>query len=165
VWARAGESPHSGTAHEWNDPDGIRDSLGSAMNTIASSTAVVSGHCAVALGLEHARTIAQHGWTRADIRNYLWMHSGNPFHKIPRRHRYGKVYNRNLPKWYKRGPDDRIPLVESPDRIHLFVIGGDAGRFSAFIPGWGHMSTPVIRPVHDGDVGSAEICADGLCKL
>ncbi|MEM9139991.1 MAG: hypothetical protein AAGB15_09180, partial [Pseudomonadota bacterium] len=71
----------------------------------------------------------------------------------------------NLPKWYKRGPDDRIPIVEGPERIHMFVIGGDAGRFSAFIPGWGHMSTPVIRPVEDGAIGSADDCADGLCKL
>lgn len=165
VFAMAAEAPHSVTDHQSNDPEGILDTMCSAMSTIASNTAVLSGHCAVALGLEHARTIASHGWTRADIRNYLWMHAGNPFRALSRDHRYGKVYNRNLPKWYKRGPDDRIPIVESPDRIHLFVVGGDAGRFSAFIPGWGHMSTPVIRPIDDTAVGSAEDCADGLCKL
>ena len=69
-------------------------------------------------------TIAKHGWTRHDIRNYLWMHAGNRFDAISRDHRYGKVYNRNLPKWYKREPDSRIPIVPSPDHIHLFVIGG-----------------------------------------
>jgi hypothetical protein len=92
---------------------------------------------AVVLGLEHARTIASCGWTRNDIKSYLWLNSGNRFDAISRSHRYGKVYNRNLPKWYKREPDSRIPIVESADRIHLFVIGGHAGRFSAFIPGWG----------------------------
>jgi hypothetical protein len=57
------------------------------------------------------------------------------------------VYNRSLPRWYRRGDDDRIPIVPSPDHIHLFVIGGAAGRFSAFIPGWGHMSSPVLRGI------------------
>ena len=165
VFVMAAEAPHSVTDHQCNDPEGILDTICSAMSTVASNTAVLSGHCALALGLEHARTIAKYGWTRNDIKSYLWMHSGNAFRAISRDHRYGKVYNRNLPKWYKRGPDDRIPLVESPERIHVFVVGGDAGRFSAFIPGWGHMSTPVVRPVNDAAIGTADDCADGLCKL
>jgi hypothetical protein len=55
--------------------------------------------------------------------------------------------------------------VESPDRIHLFVIGGHAGRFSAFIPGWGHMSTPVLQPIVEARPVSVGHCADGMCKL
>jgi hypothetical protein len=165
VFAIAAEAPHSVTDHQCNDPEGILDTIVASMSTVASNTAVLSGHCTLALGLEHARTIAKHGWTRHDVRSYLHLHAGVPFRAISRDHRYGQVYNRNLPKWYKRGPDDRIPIVENPDRIHLFVVGGDAGRFSAFIPGWGHMSTPVIRPVDDAAIGAAADCADGLCKL
>lgn len=165
VFAIAAEAPHSVTDHQCNDPEGILDTMCSAMSTIASNTAVLSGHCTVTLGLEHARTIAKHGWSRADVKNYLWMHSGNTFSAHSRDHRYGKVYNRNLPKWYKREPDSRIPIVESPDRIHLFVIGGDAGRFSAFIPGWGHMNNPVLRAIDDADIATAADCADGLCAL
>src|SRR5262249_5564805 len=105
------------------------------------------------------------GWTRNDIKSYLWLNSGNRFDSLSRGHRYGKVYNRNLPKWYKREPDSRIPIVESPERIHLFVVGGHAGRFSAFIPGWGHMSTPVLRPIDLSARASDGECADGMCKL
>jgi hypothetical protein len=92
------------------------------------------------------------------------MHSGNRFDAIARDHRYGEVYNRNLPKWYKRDPDSRIPIVESPDRIHLFVIGGHAGRFSAFIPGWGHMNTPVLRPITETTAIAEDKCGS-VCKL
>ncbi|MEM1372184.1 MAG: hypothetical protein AAGG72_08175 [Pseudomonadota bacterium] len=165
VFAIAAEAPHSVTDHLCNDPEGILDTMCSAMSTIASNTSVLSGHCTVALGLEHARTIAKHGWTRNDIKSYLCMHAGNRFAAHSRGDRYGKIYNRNLPKWYKRDPDSWIPIVETPERIHLFVIGGDAGRFSAFIPGWGHMSTPVLRPV-DANTQRPELdCADGACKL
>src|SRR5262249_14373921 len=108
-WGSLTREVHSVTDHHCNDPEGILDTMCSAMSTIASNTAVPSGHCAIALGLEHGRTIAKHGWTRTDIKSYLWLNSGNRFDAHSRGHRYGKVYNRNLPKWYKREPDSRIP--------------------------------------------------------
>ena len=165
VFVIAAESPHSVTDHLCNDPEGILDTMCSAMSNIASNTSVLNGHCAVALGLEHAKTISKYGWTRNDIKNYLFMHSGNKFVKHSRNDKYGKVYNRNLPKWYKRDPESWIPIIESPERIHLFIIGGDAGRFSAFIPGWGHMSNPVLKPIDDSNQLSDKNCDDGLCEV
>jgi len=165
VFVIAAEAPHSVTDHVSTDPQGILDAMCSAMSTIASNNAVLSGHCAVVLGLEHAETVAKHGWTRHDVRNYLWMHHGNRFYDLARGHRYGQVYNRNLPKWYRRDPESRIPIVPSPDHIHLFVMGGEAGRFSAFIPGWGHMSTPVLRAIDGRAVASKATCAGGTCVL
>jgi len=49
--------------------------------------------------------------------------------------------------------DSDIPIVPSPDNIHLFVIGSTAGRFSSFIPGWGHYNSPVLRSI-DGAMAS-----------
>jgi hypothetical protein len=164
VFVIAAEPPHSVTNHVANDPRGILDSVCSAMSTYAHNNSVSQGHCAVVIGPEHAATIAREGWKRADIRNYLWMYSGNRFREIAFDHRYGKVYNRNLPVWYRRDPDERIPIVPSPEHIHLFVIGGEAGRFSAFIPGWGHMSSPVLREIESGRSAAAR-CVDGTCQL
>ena len=164
VFVIAAEPPHSVTNHVADDPEGILDSICSAMSTIAHNNAVSSGHCAVAIGPEHARTIAGKGWTRHDVRSYLHMNSGNLFRKLAFDHRYGRIYNRNLPRWYRRDPDAHIPIVPSPDHIHLFVIGGAAGRFSAFIPGWGHMSSPVLRTVEGGG-NAAPVCVDGTCYL
>jgi hypothetical protein len=164
VFLLAAEPPHSVTNHVANDPEGILDSICSAMSTIAHNNAVSSGHCAVVLGPEHARTIAKAGWKRHDIRFYLWTWARIRFGDIAFNHRYGKVYNRNLPAWYKRDLEARIPVVPSPDNIHLFVAGGEAGRFSAFIPGWGHMTSPVLRPV-DGAQASGPDCVDGACAV
>ena len=160
----AAEPPHSVTNHVADDPEGILDSICSAMSTIANNNAVSSGHCAVVIGPEHARTIAGRGWTRHDVRNYLHMHAWNLFGELAFDHRYGRIYNRNLPRWYRRELESRTPIVPSPDHIHLFVIGGAAGRFSAFIPGWGHMSSPVLRSI-DGSGNAAPICVDGTCYL
>jgi len=169
VFVIAAEPTHSVVNHVADDPQGILDSMVSAMSTFAHNNAVMAGHCTVVIGLEHAITIAKHGWKRADIRNYLWSNAKIRFGDIAFDHRYGKVYNRNLPVWYKRDLESRIPIVPSADNIHLFVMGGEAGRFSAFIPGWGSMSSPVLREIdRPGVKGSAKrepICVDGTCYL
>ncbi len=165
VFVIAAEPPHSVTNHVADDAEGVLDSVVSAMSTIAHNNAVSSGSCAVVIGPEHAATIAGTGWSRNDVRSYLWMNTRNTFGEISFQHRYGKVYNRNLPRWYKREPDARIPIVPSPDNIHLFVAGGEAGRFSAFIPGWGHMTNPVLRAVDGREPQGGVVCQDGSCLL
>ncbi len=165
VFCIATEAPHSVTNHVANDPEGILDSIASAMSTIAHNNAVSSGSCAVVLGPEHARTIAARQWTRRDVRRYLWSNTTVTFADISFGGRYGKIYNRNLPKWYRREPDARIPVVPSPEDIHLFVAGGAAGRFSAFLPGWGHMTAPVLRAIDGRAPVAAASCTDGTCEL
>ena len=73
-------------------------------------------------------------------------------------------------EWYygqghKRVLDGRPPIVPSPDHIHLFVAGGEAGRFSAFIPGWGHMSNPVLRGIDGAAPLKGPACVDGTCHV
>jgi hypothetical protein len=165
VFAIAAEAPHSVTNHIADDPEGILDSVCSAMSTIAHNNAVMGGSCAVIIGPEHAATIATHNWTRNDVRSYLWMNTKNTFADISFGHRYGKVYNRNLPRWYKRELQARIPIVPSPNDLHLFVAGGDAGRFSAFIPGWGHISTPVLRAIDGKLPEGGPVCQDETCRI
>ena len=164
VFCIAAEGPHSVTNHVANDPQGILDSIASAMSTIAHNNAVSSGSCAVVIGPEHAATIAAKRWTRQDVRRYLWSATANTFDDISFGGRYGKIYNRNLPRWYKREPGARIPIVPSANDIHLFVAGGEAGRFSAFLPGWGHMTSPVLRAI-DGRLPATGECVDGTCAL
>ncbi|MGH7046075.1 MAG: hypothetical protein ACREE2_06760 [Stellaceae bacterium] len=166
VFVLAAEPPHSVTNHVANDARGILDSISSAMSTIANNNAVSSGHCAVIIGPEHARTIAGNGWSRHDVKSYLHMNSYNLFSALTFDERYGRIYNRNLPRWYRRDQQSQIPIVPGPDHIHLFVVGGAAGRFSAFIPGWGHMSAPVLRSIEDGAMPARPpICVDGTCYL
>jgi hypothetical protein len=47
----------------------------------------------------------------------------------------------------------------------VFVIGGAAGRFSAFIPGWGHMTAPVLRSIEGNGTNRAPVCVDDTCYL
>src|SRR6516165_7679388 len=168
VFVLAAEPPHSVTNHVANDPEGILDSICSAMSTIANNNAVSSGHCAVVIGPEHARTIAGKGWTRHDVRSYLALHAYNLFSELTFNERYGRIYNRNLPKWYKREPEARIPIAPSADNVHLFVVGGIPVRFSPFIPAGVQISSPllpILKSATPSGFRKAPICVDGTCYL
>ena len=93
------------------------------------------------------------------------MYAGNAFAALSFGHRYGTIYNKNLPKWYRRTPESRIPIVERAEDIHLFVAGGAAGRFSAFIPGWGNITVPVLRAIGAASAAPLAACSDGTCAL
>ena len=93
--------------------------------TIARSGAVIAsdGHAGLTdtllvIGPEHARTIAGDGWSKADVREFLWRETralvgGEPVAKF-----------------------------REPRNLHLVVAGGPAGRFSAWIPGWPFPGAP-----------------------
>ena len=87
-------------------------------------------HYALVLAGEHMRTIAQDGWSKADIRRFVFEHTQNSHAHLKRTHRMAGVPL----------PDDGTrmrPLVESSDDILVLAAGGRAGAFSAYIPGWG----------------------------
>ena len=102
------------------------------------------------------------GGPQARHSKYLHMNAYNLFHELTFDHRYGKIHNRNLPRWYKRELNSRIPIVPSPDHIHLFVIGGSAGQFPPSFPAGGicrrrcyAASRAADRPVLSASTGRA----------
>jgi hypothetical protein len=93
--------------------------------TIARSGAVIAsdGHAGLTdtllvMGPEHARTIAEDGWSKADVREFLWTET-------------------------RAGVDGAlVPKFRAPEHLHLVVAGGPAGRFSAWLPGWPFPGSP-----------------------
>ena len=134
------------------------------MSTIAHNNAVSSGSCAVVIGPEHATTIAAKNWTRSDVRRYLWMNTTNTYDDISFGGRYGRIYNRNLPRWYRRESGARIPIVPTQTTSICSSLV-HSRTLSAFLPGWGHMTAPVLRAVDGGEPESGVACRDGTCEL
>ncbi|HEX9409581.1 MAG TPA: hypothetical protein VGA23_08020 [Methylomirabilota bacterium] len=103
------------------------------LSTIARSGIVIAsdahaglGDTVLVIGPEHARTIAGDGWSKPDVRQFLWEEM---------RVRVG---------------GQMVAKLREPGNIRLVVAGGTAGRFSAWIPGWpfpGSPSTMVIKPI------------------
>jgi hypothetical protein len=110
-----------------NTAEGVLTTLADDMR--ASGNAGQPQYVVVLAG-EHMRTIAEDGWTKAMIREFLFAHTQNSHAHLKRTHQIAGALQ----------PDDETrmrPLVESPDDILVVAAGGRAGAFSCYIPGWG----------------------------
>jgi hypothetical protein len=93
--------------------------------TIARSGAVIAsdGHAGLTdtllvIAPEHARTIAEDGWSKADVREFLWTETR------------------------ARVDGALVAKFRAPEHLHVVVAGGPAGRFSAWLPGWPFPGSP-----------------------
>jgi len=101
-------------------------------------------YCVVLAG-EHMRTIAAEGWSKADIRKFIYENSTNTVAHFKRTGRYPGAVK----------PEDESAmrsLVLVPEDILVVAAGGRAGSFSCYIPGWGSRtsSEAVTVVIKDG---------------
>jgi hypothetical protein len=128
VTVMAAEAPHQFYNQLSNNAEGVLTTLCDDMRI--SGGVMGQPQYALILAGEHMRTISQDGWSKADIRQFIFEHTRNSHAHLKRTHRMA-----GAPL-----PDDEArmrPLVESPDDILVVAAGGRAGAFSAYIPGWG----------------------------
>jgi hypothetical protein len=96
------------------------------------------GDTVLVIGPEHAAAIAADGWTKADVRAFLYERLQKPVRELVP----GRDGGEGLPEHVLRKFADPereetlIPKFRDPDNIKIVVAGGTAGRFSAVVPGW-----------------------------
>ena len=87
----------------------------------------------VVLGPEHAAEIAEAGFGRRDVREYIFEHARVPLGQLKDRGHWGA---RSWPEEFEgQGDDFGVPLVTGPDKLLLVVAGGD-GRHTSWFPPW-----------------------------
>lgn len=154
----AAEAPHSVTDHLSSDPVGILTSIADALSNLGSNNMHLMGQAFVVISPEHARTIAASEWDKRLVKQFLFENTRRKFGDLTFQGRYGKVYNRHWPPSIDRDdPDAWVPMAESPDDIFVIVAGGDAGRFSLAIPGWGKLGTRAVTRVLPDYVNVCEL--------
>jgi hypothetical protein len=113
--------------------------------TLAPSLGVIANHkmthwgdTLLVFSPEHARVVAGDGWSKADVRRFLWERLRRPVRELVP----GRNGGEGLPEHVLRKFSDPstdvtpIPKFRSPEHIKIIVAGGTAGRFSAVVPGW-----------------------------
>ena len=128
----AAEAPHQFYNQLSSTAEGVLVTLCDDMRI--SGNVMGQPQYAVVLAGEHMRTIANDGWSKADIRRFVYEHTQNSHAHLKRTHRMAAALL----------PDDETrmrPLVETPDDILVVAAGGRAGAFSAYIPGWASRRT------------------------
>src|SRR5262245_3158017 len=127
VTAMAAESPHQFYNQLSSTAAGILTSMCDDMR-ISGNVTGQPNYCAVIAG-EHMRTIAADGWSKADIRKFVYEKTQNTVAYLKRSDRLAGPITAS-------DETARRPVLASPDDLLVVAAGGRAGAFSAFIPGW-----------------------------
>jgi hypothetical protein len=113
--------------------------------TLAGTLAVIEHHkmthwgdTFVVLSPEHAAIVGGDGWSKSDVRKFLFERLQRPVRElVPGRDGGDGLPEHVLRKFADPGRDDtRIPKFRAAEHIKILVAGGTAGRFSAVVPGW-----------------------------
>ena len=127
--------------HNVLDPRGGPEEL---LRTIAATAATPGGNNLVYLGQilvmlnpGQARMIAEAGWSKRDVKEFLFETARHPVELASRQSRT------TFPPYYLKL--EQVPVMRSPDDVILVVCGGYGGHAMVGIP-WG-FSKAVSRPI------------------
>ena len=151
------ESLHNLNDHESITGTGLLKMMAGVVAATGANNIYFDGAPAFVFGPEHAATIAKDGYSKADVKKYLYEHGRVPLgalsdENIERRIRQWPVFNGDFAE---SGLDRLVPVMKSQDNAYVFVIGG-AGKHSAYVPTFG-ATHPVTLPLktHDGKLAKS----------
>jgi hypothetical protein len=132
------EPPHNVNDHEHGDAEGILKVAADVLRTIGCNNWFIDWHGQKELMLilcpEHAASVANSGWSRRNVSEYLY--------KATRRKRdelaFGGMYGMRdwSPELNAMAADALIPIAPSAKDILVLVAGGE-GKHSAALPSFG----------------------------
>lgn len=131
----AAEPPHGVSEHNARTARGVLKTITYALATVWSHRACLNFEALLALGPEHVHTIHRDGWSKQDVRDFLFENTGVPLRRYDDEPGEG-VAQRGL---YKEITIDREPCYQkfrAPESIKIVVTGGTAGKFSAVLGSW-----------------------------
>jgi hypothetical protein len=136
------EAPHNVNDHIGKSAQGILTTMAHTMATMGSNNAYCFGEPLVVLGPEHAATISKDGWTKEDVKRFLFENARIPL----RRWRLGGMAGMQYkPKWFHELDDEAlIPIAERHEDIMVMVAGG-AGKHSMVVPTFGVTRAVSVR--------------------
>jgi len=144
VTVAAAEGPHNVNDHGSTTADGFLCALaGTAATTGCNNIYYRGGQPLVGLGPEHARTVADSGWSKRDLKRRFWERARvairrfNPENLV----RFAAI---DPDRFLDAPPDREVELCGTPDDLVVFVVGGP-GKHSVIIPTFGATRSVTMR--------------------
>ena len=130
-----GEAPHGVSDHKARTARGVLKTISYSLATVWSYRACMMLEAMLILCPEHVDTIKRSGWTKEDVRQFLFENTGIPHRCFNEEDGEGI----GVQSAYRTINIDGEPCYQkfrSPDQIKIVVAGGRAGKFSAIIGSW-----------------------------
>ena len=130
------EGPHNVNDHVSHTAEGILATAADTMSIMGSNNFYLRGEPVLALGPEHAATIAGDGLTKADVKERIFELARKPVRRLRRGGMWGmQTWGEEIAE-HEDDDDFEIPLLDEPDDLLLIVTGG-AGKHSCYMPTFG----------------------------
>ena len=140
VTVLAGEPPHNINDHSGSSAEDILTIVAGAISITGANNAYTGVETLLALGPEHAATIADDGFGKREIREWLHQNARIPLE----RYTHATMMER-----FEKIPDGPVPMLVDPDLLMIIVLGGP-GKHSSWVPTFGgstHSATREIRTI------------------
>jgi hypothetical protein len=136
------EGPHNIQDHYSNTGLGVLRTVAGAMGQAGSNNLLGAGWPLLALGPEHAATIARDGYGKRQVKEFLFEHARFPLGRLGAEYRRYQVERRRMTD----ADDTMVPIVRAPEDISVIVVGG-AGKHSCWQPTFGDGTRPTRRVI------------------
>jgi len=137
------EGPHNIQDHFSNTGLGVLRTVAGAMGQAGSNNLLGWGWPLLALGPEHAATIARDGYSKAKVKEFLFEHARFPLARLGREYQQQQIERHGA----MDAPSTMLSIVRRPEDISIIVAGG-AGKHSCWQPTFGdgtHFTRRVIE--------------------
>jgi hypothetical protein len=128
------DTPHNINDHLSSTALGMLTTMTYTMASVGSTQAYSSSEdLFLVLSPEHAATIAGDGFSKEDVKRFIYENARNPHGKLKDRSVYGMATG-SWPKWFNTLDDNgMIPIVQDWQRVTVLVAGGP-GKHSCWLP-------------------------------
>lgn len=123
------EGPNQFQNHSALNAENILRTLADRMSSLGTFNMGSETEMAVTICPEHYKDLSEQGWTKETIQQFLFEHAKRSIADM----KMGGLIEAPI----QEGDNQKFKhAVSAPDQILLTVAGGEAGRFSACMPGW-----------------------------
>ena len=138
------EALHNVNDHESLSAEGILTTIAGTLATTGSNDVYYpTAHPLVVFGPEHAKTVADEGYSKADVKRFIYERAQLPLSKFSREN-IERRFKVTFKDRYAKAPlDTPVPVLGGPESLLVAVIGG-AGKHSAVVPTFG-ATQPITR--------------------
>jgi len=136
------EAPHNIQDHYSNTARGVLLIVAGAMGQAGSNNLLGRGWPLLSFGPEHAATVAKEGFTKQQVKEFLFEHARYPLAKLGAEYRAAQLTRNDV----QDTPDAMVPIVRAPEDISIIVAGG-AGKHSSWQPTFGDGTAPTRRVI------------------
>jgi hypothetical protein len=152
------ECPHNVNDHESITAEGILTTIAGTMLSTGGNDIYYEAQPLVVMGPEHAKTVANGGYSKAAAKRFLQEHAHLPLGRFSQENIERRVRVTWKEKYATAGMDAPVHMVQRPEDILIAVIGG-AGKHSAIVGTFG-ATKAVTRPLKLRDGSYARSVAD-----